>query len=131
MLESWALCKEYTLLRSSAFALAALIIVCLLSRMSMSDSIMGDHGRTQITQTAHRIAADAQMQSIMSRQDTDPIVALFHNIEASAGYKVAKRLCEESGKSSKEQRELYMSSLCDLNEEQDSLLHTLLARLEA
>lgn len=118
-----------TLVQSSVFALLGLVVVCFASRMSMPESIMGSHSQKQITHAANRIAAEAQIQAEMSRQDTDALIALLHNIEAASGFRAAKRLCEESGVSQREHVNKCQGMLCDLAEEQDSILRALLEGL--
>lgn len=118
-----------TLAQSSAIALLGLGLVCFASKMSTPESLMGAHSQKQITHAANRIAAEAQTQAEMSRQDTEPLIALLHNIEAASGFRAAKRLCEESGASQREQVNTYLGLLCDLTEEQDSILRALLERM--
>ena len=80
-----------------ALTLVGLLCISWLSRMSMSESVMGAYGREQMLRSIKRIHADAQTQIEMSRQDTDPVIALMHNAEASSHLRAAKRLAEESG----------------------------------
>uniref|UniRef100_A0A6C0C2B5 Uncharacterized protein n=1 Tax=viral metagenome TaxID=1070528 RepID=A0A6C0C2B5_9ZZZZ len=118
-----------TLVQSSTFALLGLLVVCLASRMSMPESAMGSHSQKQITHAATRMAGDAQVQAEMSRQDTDALIALLHNVEASAGFRAAKRLCEEGGGADRDQVNKYLGMLCDLSEEQDIIIRALVDRV--
>ena len=118
-----------TVVQSSVVALAGLVVVCLASRMSMPESAMGTHSQMQITHVAGRIAAEAQIQADMSRQDTNALIALLHNVEATTGVRAAKRLHEESGVPKQELINGYLGMLCDLAEEQDSIVRVLLERI--
>ena len=130
MSEGSAINFSPTIVQSSLIALAGLSIVCFASRMSVSESSIGAHGKKQILHTVNKIAMESQTQADMSRQDTDPLIALLHNIEAASGFKAAKRLSEECGVANKESSDQYLSDLCDLTEEQDSILRSLLDRIE-
>jgi len=119
------------LARSCAVAICSLLFVSLLSRMSMSESKLGAYGRGQMQQTVRRVSSEAKAQAEMSQQDKDPLVALMHNLEATAGLKSAKRLSEESGTGSDLVDHDFVGDIADLAEERDSLMHVLALRLQA
>ena len=108
--------------------LAGLLVVCLLSRMSMSESKLGAYGREQMLHTVKRVSSDALIQAEFSRQDTDPIVALLHNAEASCHLRAAKRLAEESGVTKTTGLD-FVDLLAELAQDQDALLRELAQRL--
>ena len=68
-------------------------MVCVLSRMCASQNTV--HGKEQLMRTVQRCWMDAQTSAEISRQDTDPLVALLHNMEALAVARQAKRLADE------------------------------------
>lgn len=95
--------------------------------MSMSESALAAYGRDQMLRTVRRVCADADAQCEMSRQDTDPLIALLHNVEAASNLKAAKRLAEESG-TLKESKRDFVTALAELGQEQDALIRALLPR---
>ena len=111
-------------LHSCVVALVGLVEVCLLSRMSMSESTLGAYGRDQMLRTVRRIISDADAQAEMSHQDADPLVAMLHNIEASANLKAARRLAEESRVSHLCKQD-FVGTLAELAEEQGELIQAL------
>ena len=115
----------HTSIWSYTLALVGLVVVCVLSRMTMSESILGAYGQSQMLRTVLRLTADAETQMEMSHQDTDPFVGLLHNLEASAYFRAAKRLAEESRIVSRTKKD-FVSTLAELSQEQDSLLHRLM-----
>jgi hypothetical protein len=108
------------------FAIACLLVVSLLSRMTMTESALGAHGKRQILGLVRKLGIDSDAQAEMSRQDTDPLVALLHNVEAAANARVAKRLADESGLPPPRD---YLASIDELSLEQDELLRALGARV--
>lgn len=78
--------------------------------------------------TVKRISNDALTQAEISRQDTDPIVALLHNAEAICHLRAAKRLAEESSTTRATGLD-FMDLLEGLAQDQDSLLRELAARI--
>jgi hypothetical protein len=113
---------------SCALTLFGLLIVCMLSRMSMAESEIGAYGRQQMLLTVKRISNDALMQAEISRQDTDPIVALLHNAEAICHLRAAKRLSEETS-TTKSTGLDFVDLLAGLAQDQDALLRELASRI--
>lgn len=115
-----------TQVQASLAILGCLLVVCVLSRMTMSESGLGAYARGQMRQTERRLARDGMAQAAVSRQDTEAVVALLHNAEASAHLRAAKALAEESGSAGQLD---YLDQLADLATEQESILLELAHRL--
>lgn len=112
--------------KAALAVLVALLAISLLSRMTMAESGLGAYARGQMRQTERRLARDGMAQAAVSRQDTDAVVALLHNAEASAHLRAAKILAEESGGQGEHD---YLDQLADLATEQESILMELAHRL--
>ena len=110
--------------QASALSVLGLLIVSVLSRTSVSESQLGVYGQRQLSTTIQRIVGDATLQAEVSRQDTDPLIALVHNSEASANLRAAKRLNDESGFAPSEP---IMDALVELSKDQDLLIRALAA----
>ena len=115
-------------LTSCALTLTGLFVVCVLSRMSMAESKIGAYGREQMLLTVKRIGNDALTQAEISRQDTDPIIALLHNSEAICHLRAAKRLSEEASVTKATGLD-FVDLLAGLVQDQDSLLRELASRI--
>jgi hypothetical protein len=113
-------------LRVSFALLFFLLIVCLLSRMTMSESGLGAYARGQMRQTEKRLARDGLARAAVSRQDTDTVIALLHNAEATAYLHAAKALAEESGHAGQLD---YLDHMAQLATEQETILMELTLHL--
>ena len=72
--------------------LIGLLLVCVLSRMTMAESALGGYARGQVLITLRRLLKECDTLMQISRQDTDPLVALLHNAEAAANLRAAKKI---------------------------------------
>ena len=113
---------------SCALTLTGLVVVCIFSRMSMSESKLGAYGREQMLRTVQRVGSDAAVLAEISRQDTDPIVALLHNAEAACHLRAAKRLAEETGVTAASGID-FVDLLAGLAQDQEVMMRELAARL--
>ena len=95
--------------------------------MSASGTLLGTHGRGQVTHLARRLTSEGEAQAQMSKQDQDPFVGLVHTVEAAARLRTAKRLLEESGS---ETDCNLVDRLAELADEQEALMRLLTDRLD-
>ena len=75
--------------------------------------------------TVRKLSSEGQLQAIMSRQDSEPLLALLHNMEAAASIRAAKKLAEESGVLHQSVTE-FLDELAELSQDQDILMRALL-----
>lgn len=76
-------------------------------------------------QTERRLAREGLTLTEVSRQDSEALIALLHNAEASAHLRAAKLLAEESGSVGHLD---YLDILADLSNEQEVILLELTRR---
>ena len=92
----------------------------------MSETGIGDSTRKQVSKLAQNVTRDGLAQMVLSRQDSEPLIALLHNIEASSHLRLAKRLLEEGG--AKHESDIdYIDILADLSSEHENILQELIA----
>ena len=116
----------YTALRATQIVLIIFLSLSLLSKTTMPDTILGNTAQKQIARISKGITKDGLTQLAISRQDSEPLIALIHNIEASNCLKLAKRLVEESGGEHHDKYD-YIDLLADLTAEREKIMQELLS----
>ena len=86
---------------------------------------MGAHGQQQLLWVARRLLRDADAQAQMARQDSDPLVALIHSVEAHTNMRAARRLGEET-KTLPLLRRDFVDDLAQMQQEQDLCVQALM-----
>ena len=110
--------------RIAAGVMVVFLSLCALSRTTMAESALGGYARGQLLQVLQGVVRESDIQGQVSRQDSDPLIALLHNTEAIANLRIAKRLAEETGLT-KDMQVDFMDVLAELSNEQEILVRTL------
>lgn len=102
--------------------LAALLVLCILSRTVSSESKLGAYSGATVRRTCDRFYREAVRLRAISLQDELPSMALLHNAEALARVRCASALSTEYGLSPVEGAQ---DLEADLRDEQDASVQAL------
>ena len=117
----------YTHLHVTQLVLLSFLLLTILSKTTMTDSGLGNIAQKQLAEIAEGLTKDGLAQLAISRQDSEPLIALTHNIEASSYLRLAKRLVEESG-GGHYKRHDYVDILTDLKIENEKIMQDLISQ---
>jgi hypothetical protein len=75
--------------------LCLVLTVCILSKTVSGESSLGNFATDTVKATCLKLLKEGEFARNLSKQDTLPVIALLHNIEALTLVKCAKKLANE------------------------------------